>query len=282
MDATQRKRPGCNRGNPALVNVSWGALMVAFVLSDVARAAHPVATNAPVPIVLQAQRTPQSAGLVSGLHCFDRPYAPEKSLTRNEAPVARTGDEPGPGGDDSAENNGRMLFRDRQLPVPPEILRIRRGYVESFTGTFINDGLEHWDGVDFDRNLVIVVQRRIHDRRAVLSKPFDEPTFPPGYHAGIIFGRKFETEGRTEIEVVSVLPTDRADLEAFICVANGAWAAAPRPPPNITDGFIFGELLDEERRGEKILTYRKSVYSDALRAVVEHNLEQYVPQPIWN
>jgi hypothetical protein len=36
--------------------------------------------------------------------------------------------------------------------VPPEIQRIRRGYVESFTGTFINDGLEHWDGADLDRN----------------------------------------------------------------------------------------------------------------------------------
>ena len=49
----------------------------------------------------------------------------------------------------------------------------------------------------------------------------------------------------------------------------------------ISDGFIFGQLLDEERQGDRRLTYRKSVYSEALDAVLEHNLEQYVPQPTW-
>jgi len=83
-------------------------------------------------------------------------------------------------GDDIPENDGRIVLRDRELSVPPEIQRIRRGYVESFTGTFINDGLEHWDGVDLDRNLVVVVQRRIHDqRRCVVTAPLPIPPSRP-------------------------------------------------------------------------------------------------------
>lgn len=219
----------------------------------------------------------------SGSHCFDRPYAPEKRLASNQTPAERQPEGPDPNEDDIPGNDGRVLLRERELPVPPEIQRIRRGYVTSFTGTFINDGLEHWEGVDLDRNLVIVIQRRIHDQRAALSRPpFSDPTFPPGYHAGMIFGRKFANDIRTELEVISVLPIGRGALEAFICVANAAWAAAPQPPAMISDGFVFSQLLDEERQSETHLTsFRKSVPSEALDAVVEHDLEQYLPQPTW-
>ncbi len=60
---------------------------------------------------------------------------------------------------------------------PPEIARIKRGYVSSFVGAFINDGLESWFGVDLDRMEAVSVQRHIYDKRAEQIKPFIEPTF---------------------------------------------------------------------------------------------------------
>ena len=253
--------------------------MVALVLAVGARGEQ--LTPAHTTAVMKERRTAPSAEPLPGPHCFDRPYALEKRQASNQAPTERKPDEPEANGDDIPENDGHILLRDRELPVPPEINRIRRGYVSSFTGTFINDGLEHWDGVDLDRNLVVVVQRRLRDQRAAFSRAFGDPTFPPQYHSGVIFGRKFANDLRTELEVVSVLPIERGPLEAFICVANAAWAAPPQPPAMISDGFIFSQLLDEERQGETRLIYHKSVHSEALDSVLERNLEQYVPQPTW-
>lgn len=262
-----------------LLATGVSAMTVALTFTVAARGQQ--LTPAQTTAVVEVRRGAPPAEPLPGPHCFDRPYAPEKRLVSSQPPTERKPDEPEPNGDDIPQNDGRILLRDRELTVPPEIHRIRRGYVESFTGAFINDGLEHWDGVDLDRNLVVVVQRRIHDQRAAFSRPFSDPTFPSNYHSGVIFGRKFANDLRTELEVVSVLPIERGPLEAFICVANATWAAAPQPPAMISDGFIFGQLLDEERQGERRLTYRKSVHSEALDAVLEHNLEQYVPQPTW-
>jgi len=275
------KPPNCTGPFRSFLTTTLSAVTVALALTGAAHAQQPSQAQSTATAVVEVQRTARSAEPLPGPHCFDRQYAPEKRLVSNQVPTERKPDEPEPNGDDIPENDGRIVLRDRELSVPPEIQRIRRGYVASFTGTFINDGLEHWDGVDLDRNLVVVVQRRIHDRRAALSRPFADPTFPPKHHSGVIFGRKFANDLRTELEVISVLPIERAPLEVFICVANAAWAAAPQPPTMISDGFIFAQLLDEESQGQRRLSYRKSIYSEALNAVLEHNLEQYVPQPTW-
>ena len=275
------KPPKCTGPLTGFRATTLSAATIALALTGAAHAQQLSQAQSTVMTVMEVQRTAQSAKPLAGLHCFDRPYAPEKRLVSNQVPTERKPEEPEPNGDDIQENDGRIMLRDRELSVPPEIQRIRRGYVESFTGTFINDGLEHWDGVDLDRNLVVVVQRRIHDQRAALSRPFGDPTFPPNYHSGVIFGRKFANDLRTELEVISVLPIERGPLEAFICVANAAWAAAPQPPVMISDGFIVAQLLDEESQGQRRLSYRKSIYSEALNAVLERNLEQYVPQPTW-
>jgi hypothetical protein len=263
------------------VAIACGALAVTPPVGP-ARAGPPTPDQPQEPVVVAAQPAPRAAESGAGPHCSDQPYAPDKKLGRNEPPRERRPAATDPVGDDVAENDGRILTRDQGLSVPAEIRRIRRGYVESFLGAFINDGLAHWDGVDLDRNLVVVVQRRIHDERAAMPRSFDDPSLPPRRHAGLIFGRKFASGRRTELEVVSILTIDPAALEAFVCVANAAWAAVPAPPAMTSDGSLDRELLDERQQGASLLSYRKRVDSRALDEVLQNSVERYLPRATWN
>jgi hypothetical protein len=237
-------------------------------------------STAPFSTVTVAAAEGQGGASAGGPYCFDRPYALEKAAAGNQVSTEQMTATSALDDDDVPKNDRHLLLRTQELPTPPEITRIRRGFVQNFTGAFINDGLQHWDGVDLDRKLVVVVQRRTHDDRAPMSHSFADPTFPAAYHHGIIFARKFSTDIRQEVEVVSVQPADAAVLEAFVCVANAAWAAPPTPLPMTSDGFLFSQLFDAKSQGQQRVLYRKAIHSQALDSVLKQAV-QYIPQPDW-
>src|ERR1700704_6547545 len=104
-----------------LVTTSLSAVTVALAFTDAARGQQLTPAQTTATAVVEARRTAPSAEPLPGAHCFDRPYAPEKRLVSNQAPTERKPDEPEPNGDDIPENDGRILLRDRELSVPPEI-----------------------------------------------------------------------------------------------------------------------------------------------------------------
>jgi TonB family protein len=156
--------------------------------------------------------------------CYGTPYGAQKANSHKpvEVPVS---DPPAP--PEASLAPMRETVRDRiriqakPLEYPPEIARIKRGYISSFVGAFINDGLASWSGIDLDRMEVISVQRRIYDRRATLTKPFDEPTFQTWDNRS--FERKWSSKDRTEMEAVLIGDLEGPDANAFVCIANKIW-----------------------------------------------------------
>ena len=185
-----------------------------------------------------------------------------------------------PVGDDIAGNDRQILTHPNPLGRPPEIERIRRGYVTHFMGAFINDGLESWQGIDLDRSLVISVARRIADRRADPSRSVTDPQFP-SESRGHIFARKFSSPERVELEVVSTLAIDMFDLEAFVCVANAAWAAPVGESQMISDGFRDAWLLDQQLKDGAMMTHRKPIYSSAPFDGIDRLVQRYMLQATW-
>jgi TonB family protein len=157
--------------------------------------------------------------------CYGTPYGAQKAHSRkpSEVPVS---DRAGPPDLPLAPVGGvvKDRMRTQAMPLespPPEIARIKRGYISSFIGGFINDGLASWGGIDLDRMEIVSVQRQIYDRRATLTKPFIDPTFQPWDHRS--FGRKWSDKDRTEMEVVLIGDLSGPDVNAFVCVANKIW-----------------------------------------------------------
>jgi hypothetical protein len=117
-------------------------------------------------------------------------------------------------------------FRSRPL----EIATIQRGAFTEFIGGFINDGLASWTGLDLDGREIIYITRKVWDKRASLSQPFEFPA-PDKYPAETVV-RKWTSEdgNRKELEVVQRSRLRAEEIQAFVCLANVEWAQPRRPP----------------------------------------------------
>jgi hypothetical protein len=216
--------------------------------------------------------------------CFDQPYALIKNAARSGAAPATRGDS----GEDVPANDGKVLIKNAPLDdPPPEILRVRRGWVSHFVGAFINDGLVSWQGVDLDRAVAISVDRRIRDTRGAPSTTLRHPVFDKNvigtlqYTGAHLFARKFSKSGSEELEIVSTMRIQPADLSAFVCVANAAWAAPPVKIEFMTDTLASSsELLDEAPSSgtQGYISYRKDVSGGPVGTVLSA-IWQYMPKP---
>lgn len=115
----------------------------------------------------------------------------------------------------------RLQMSSGPLQSPPEIERVARGFVVHWVGGFINDGYETWSAIDLDRGLVVSIDRRVYDKRAIQTQPFGDPVFSP--NDPYSYARKWTSQDRTEAEVVSISELEPDDARAFVCLANAEW-----------------------------------------------------------
>ena len=251
------------------IGIGTSALVLAGVMNSVTWGAQPVVAEASARS--NAQRQYQS--------CFDQDYAQEKRAA--VLAIDRTNSAASRDRSDTDGKDGMILQQDMPLREPPEIARVQRGFVDHFVGAFINDGLESWSAIDLDRNSVISIRRRIYDVRASRSHPFSDPTFAAERHMGHSFARKFSNDRRTELEVISTVRADPAGLQAFICLANAAWAAPASEKPDISDGFQEARLLDIESKDGKVTHLSKSVSFEGPLGFMFAALAKNLPEPSW-
>ncbi|MEA1652288.1 hypothetical protein UAJ10_25175 [Nitrospirillum sp. BR 11164] len=202
--------------------------------------------------------------------CFGAPYALDKGAYDSQTALA--GD-PSPV-EELPGQAQRIQLQTQHLTWPREIAAIRRGYISHFAGGFINDGLVHWLGVDLDRKLLIVVDRRIHNPKGEgpALKPVADPTFREWDRDS--YARKWTDGTITEIEVVWRTKLNTEELTAFVCVANGYWRS-PRPKDRmvhmISDAVAAtSTLLDRAQDGKRLVAYSRTVpyRSDAFDSVL--------------
>jgi len=222
------------------------------------------------------------------LQCFGAPYGVEKRDYANRQQIARA-----PLSRPEATNlnnlpfpSPRILVLSTNLPIPPEIQRIERGYITAWAGGFINDGLMSWSGIDLDRREVISVQRRIYDKRATLSRPFSEPVFNDWDHVSI--ARTWSTDQRTETEVVTRRSLRLEELNAFVCIANGVWGVQQKSARELmqmmpTDTLASNAtLLDRTEENGAVFSYTRSVDpSDPLAWAASQILKEGLPRIDW-
>ncbi len=187
--------------------------------------------------------------------CFDQNYAGIKNGATSDA-------EPGIGeaaavAEDVDSNSGKIIVKEAHLEIPAEIVRIRRGLVMFTAGGLGSAGMQSWRGVDLDRRLSIAVTRRHYDKRVLATKPIPDPVFSK--KVNISFARKFSTDLITELEIVSVQRLEPPSAQAFVCIANAAWAAPTERLPDTYDAIVAVALLDEQRDGAKTMPYRKVI-----------------------
>lgn len=180
----------------------------------------------------------------------------------------------------------RIQVQSTTLGTPPEIQRIERGYVTSWVGGFINDGLMSWSGIDLDRREAISVIRRIYDTRAKLSRPFGEPVFDEWDHVSI--ARTWSTDQRTETEVVKRRSLEPNELTAFVCIANGAWGVRQKSALDLmetipTDTLANNATLqDRTEENGAVFSYSRSVEpGDPLAWAAGQILLQGLPRIDW-
>jgi len=92
------KPPNCTGPFTSFLTTTLSAVTVALALTGAAHAQQLSQAQSTATAVVEVQRTARSAEPLPGLHCFDRPYAPEKRLVSNQVPTERTPDEPEPNG----------------------------------------------------------------------------------------------------------------------------------------------------------------------------------------
>jgi hypothetical protein len=242
------------------------ALVFVQVLAGASAQSNVSRAESPLP-------TPQS------LKCFDQAYAEvKKGATTSEGPVPEESNT----ADDTGVNEGHILNVNHRLGEPVEIARIRRGYLTHFLGTARNDGLEGWTGVDVVHAQAISITRRIYDKRASRTHPFKDPAFTEPHILGHIFGRKFSTGDRTELEVIATVPIDPSVLEALICILNAAWAVEVDPPMTSSDGFINTRLFDSQTTGKRLTFYGKSInHTQPIDSVMSQTLRSFLPKAAW-
>lgn len=200
---------------------------IVFEISACGNVHHAKGADYNLNLCLRPTRDPnlsQAQGTVTP-SCYGVPYGAQKadSLKSYEVPTSSSSslpDQPLAPMGEPVKNRLRVQTMPLESP-PPEIARIKRGYVRSFVGAFINDGLESWFGVDLDRMEAVSVQRHIYDKRAELTKPFIEPTFT--WWDNLSFERKWRDKDRAEMEIVLLQVLDGPQVNAFVCIANKIW-----------------------------------------------------------
>jgi len=174
----------------------------------------------------------------------------------------------------------RIQIQPANLGTPPEIQRIERGYVTNWVGGFINDGNMSWNGIDLDRHEVISVVRRVYDTRAIQTRPFGDPVFTDWDHSS--FARKWSDDQRIEMEVVTLRNLRPEEIQAFVCIANGAWGAPQKSPLELllarpSDTQIDNAiLLDRTEENGAVISYmRRAQPRDSLGWAAEHIFRAY-------
>ncbi len=224
-------------------------------------------------VALMAQSQLASA---DELNCFGTAYGAVKGTAiKSEIPeaLARAHERElyPPAAQDRIRSQDKPLSR-----MPPELLQIQRGAVQSWVGAFINSGLASYSGIDLDRKVFIAIQRR---SRRIADKPqrdFGEPKFDA--YDNTTFARKFSNEQFVQMEVVSTrrfFATDQALLAAFACIANAIWRSdekldrGPMLLPRRSDTLEESSFLyDREEAHEKWFSYRKPYDVDGPLSVV--------------
>lgn len=144
--------------------------------------------------------------------------------------------------------------------------------IKSFSGAFINDGMDSWQGIDLDRMESISVYRRTYMKKAKsFTKPFNEPVFLKNDETSFV--RKFSNDELIEMEIVRRSHADISTLVAFTCIANGAWKSSPIDwnqvtPPSDSFGSIV-LLFDRQKEGDDNILYRRRVDEFPFDAVIK-------------
>lgn len=189
--------------------------------------------------------------------------------------------------DDHLSDSGKLQVLSQRLErLPPEIARIRRGLVNSFTGKFIKDGLFTWAGVDLDRLMAVSVQRRVFDLRAHQSRPVSDPVFTRVEQ--LSFARKWSDGQRIEVEVIEVFPITLIEAQSFVCEANRLWAdKKPLPEEEdvsgqMSDGVTDVFLFDYRQQQGVSYKYTKPALITESMANILGGVWRHAPQgPSW-
>jgi hypothetical protein len=120
-----------------------------------------------------------------------------------------------------------------------------------------------------------------------MSRPFGDPIFNDWDHAS--FARKWSTDQRTEMEVVTRRALTPAEIQAFVCVANGVWSDVPQKSPHDllmmrpTDTLVDqASLLDRTEEDGRMVAYTRSIESGSpLAWVASQMFEKGLPQIDW-
>lgn len=158
-----------------------------------------------------------------------------------------------------------------KLP-PPEIQAIRRGAFSEFIGGHINDGISYWTGVDLETREVISISRKVWDKRAKQSRDFGFPD-PPSLPNGVVLRKWVAEDGsRKELETVRKTPLSEIEVKAFVCMANGEWAAKSVPAKSgtsthfsfVTDSLSSVMVLRKLELGDSGLQEQKEIDKDGV------------------
>jgi TonB family protein len=223
---------------------------IVFEISDCGTVRHSGGADYDLNLCLNPPRDPnrsQAQGLVTP-SCYGTLFGAQKADGAKAREFSATDTPPQAHSPMAPEGKAaKKRIRIQALPLespPPEIARIKRGYISQFIGGFINDGLASWFGVDLDRMEVISVRRDIYDRRATLTKPFIDPSFQSWDDRSFV--RKWSDKERTETEAVLLGVLDGPDADAFICIANKIWERdepSADEMPNQTDTISSSSRL---------------------------------------
>jgi TonB family protein len=251
---------------------------IVFEISACGTVRHSGGADYDLNLCLKPPQDPNRSQLQGSItpSCYGTPYGPQKadSAKAFEFPATGTPAPPHPPMAPEGEAS-KDRIRIQAMPLespPPEIARIKRGYISAFIGGFINDGLASWFGVDLDRMEVISVQRHIYDRRATLTKPFIDPSFQSWDDRGFV--RKWSDKGRTETEAVLVGVLDGPDANAFICIANKIWerdSPSPDEIPSQSDTISSSSTLIDTTvvAGKTLQSYVTVLPQGPLEAVIK-------------
>jgi hypothetical protein len=201
---------------------------IVFELSSCGSVAHSAAVDYKVHLCLEPHpELSQIANSRKTPTCYGSPYAVAKNasyvatvLPALDNPLATPPSIAAP----QASKN-RIRIQTNPLDNPPmEISQIRRGFVGSYVGAFINDGLSSWLGIDLERMQAISIERHIHDKN---GRAGPEPTF--NWRDEQSFERKWidKSTGRVEVETVLLKQLDTDEANAFVCIANKIWELNP-------------------------------------------------------
>jgi hypothetical protein len=160
--------------------------------------------------------------------------------------------------------------------VPIEISSIQNGAYSEFIGGFINDGLSSWVGVDLDSGTLTWVARRVYDKRAPYTRPFN-PYIGKQYDPNIIRSWESPDESRKEEEIIRIDPLSDQEKEAFVCLANLDWkqSIAQREPMATNTFSNFYVLVNLDPQSGHTKRIALSLSENQMRLMISSRRDRY-------